>query len=167
MFKSKKKRSREFKNSDKVIDIEQAREDRRAKRKAEQERKANRGKRFAPEVTSERKTNQKNRKKFFYMGAILFIVIVIGVAIFNVHLINKEYEATLAQHNELLETKKDLQEELKHVNETDYIEQQAREQLKMVKPGEIMYILPQQEGEGIVVSTEGSLDLLPAGDVAD
>lgn len=165
MFKRKKKRSREFKNSDKVIDIEQARAARRSKRKLEQEKKANRTRRFAPEPQSERKANQRNRKTLVYCGAILFIVVILGFSIFNVYSVKKEYEKTLAEHNALLKTKEDLQEELKHVNEPDYIEQQAREQLKMVKPGEVMYILPQAEGEGTVVSTEGSMNLLPAGDM--
>lgn len=165
MFKRKRKRSREFKNSDNVIDIEQAREDRRNRRKLEQEKKANRSRRFSTEPQSERKANQKSRKNFVYCGAILFIVVILGFSIFDVYSVKKEYEKTLAKHNELLQTKEDLKEELKHVNESDYIEQQAREQLKMVKPGEIMYILPQAEGEGIVVSTEGSMDLMPAGDM--
>lgn len=165
MFKRKRKRSREFKNSDNVIDIEQARKDRRNRRKLEQEKKANRSRRFSTEPQSERKATQKNRKIFVYCGAILFIVVILGFSVFNVYSVRKEYEKTLAKHNELLQTKEDLQEELKHVNESDYIEQQAREQLKMVKPGEIMYILPQAEGEGIVVSTEGSMNLMPAGDM--
>ena len=167
MFKRKRKRSREFKNSDKVIDIEQARTDRRNRRKLEQEKKANRSKRFSPEPQSERKANQKNRKTLVYCGAILLIVVILGFSIFNVYSVRREYEKTLAKHEELLKTKEDLQNELEQVNEPDYIEQQAREQLKMVKPGEIMYILPQAEGEGIVVSTEGSMNLLPAGDVAN
>ena len=31
--------------------------------------------------------------------------------------------------------------ELKNVNELDYIEEQARKQLKMIKPGEVLYVL--------------------------
>ena len=167
MFKRKRKRSQEFKNSDKVIDIQEAREVRRNKRKLEQQKKTKGLKRAASEPHSERKTSQKNRKKIFYGGAILFIVVILGFSLFSVYSVKKEYEQTLAEHKALLEEKKDLQEELKHVNEQEYIEQQAREQLKMVKPGEIMYILPQEEGKGTIVSTEGSMNLMPAGEVAD
>ena len=39
-------------------------------------------------------------------------------------------------------TAPELEEELTRVDETDYIEQQAREQLHMIKPGEILYLLP-------------------------
>ena len=41
----------------------------------------------------------------------------------------------------LKEKKKDLEKELKLVNEPEYIEEQARKQLKLVKPGEIIYII--------------------------
>ena len=47
-----------------------------------------------------------------------------------------------------------LKEELKNVNDLDYIEEQARIQLRMIKPGEILYITDddlkenKQEGNG-------------------
>jgi len=51
---------------------------------------------------------------------------------------NKELERT---QKELEQKKDDLTAELKNVNELDYIEEQARKQLKMIKPGEVLYVL--------------------------
>ena len=52
------------------------------------------------------------------------------------------------RQKELNDEKAALQEELKNVNDLDYIEEQARNQLKLIKPGEILYIL-ENEGEDI------------------
>ena len=40
-----------------------------------------------------------------------------------------------------------LTKEKKEVIDPGYIEDQARKQLKMVKPGEILYILPDEDEE--------------------
>ena len=50
-----------------------------------------------------------------------------------------------AQKQELEQKKKELKKEKKEVIDPDYIEDQARKQLKMVKPGEILYILPDED----------------------
>ena len=165
MFRRKKKRSREFKNSDKVIDIEQARYARRQKRKEALEKKQSKKPIF--EEPSERKSNQKNRKRLAYGSVILIIAIIIGFSVFNVYSLKKEYNDIVAERDALEKKKKDLKEELGNVNNPEYVEEQAREQLKMIRPGEVMYIMPQSDKEQIIVSTEGSMDLLPAGDDAD
>lgn len=164
MFK-RKRRSREFKNSDKVIDIEQARAERKDRRKKVLEKKQ--GKKHAVQEVSERKSSQKNRRRLVYGGVILCIAVIIGVSIFNVYSLKQEYSDIIKENQALQQEKEDLQEELGNVNNPEYVEEQAREQLKMVKPGEVMYILPQSDDEKTVVSTEGSMNLLPAGDEAD
>jgi len=42
----------------------------------------------------------------------------------------------------LIETRDKLIRELENVNNPEYIEQQARSQLRLVMPGEVLYILP-------------------------
>jgi cell division protein FtsB len=56
-----------------------------------------------------------------------------------------EERELLQQQRELEARKAELEEELTQVDETDYIEQQAREQLHMIKPGEILYLLPDHD----------------------
>ncbi|MGN0710187.1 MAG: septum formation initiator family protein [Anaerovoracaceae bacterium] len=164
MFK-RKRRSREFKNSDKVIDIEQARAERRDRRKKALEKKQ--GKKHTVQEVSERKSSQKNRRRLVYGGVVLCIAAIIGVSIFKVYSLKQEYSDIIKENQALQQEKEDLREELGNVNNPEYVEEQAREQLKMVKLGEVMYILPQSDDEKTVVSTEGSMNLLPAGDEAD
>lgn len=167
MFKQKKRRSRAYKNSDKVINLEQARVLRHEKRKQVVAKKQNKAKKSASVELSERKVNKRNRKRLIYFFIILAIMVVIGMSIFHVYSLRKEYENIIVYNKELKDEKQDIIEELGNVNNPEYIEQQAREQLKMIKPGEILYILPHENaGELHIVSRE-NVKLLPAGEESD
>lgn len=167
MFKQKKKRSREFKNTDKIIDLEQARVERRERRKQASIKKQNKVKKSVFNELSERKVNQRNRKRLIYFCVILGIMLVIGVSIFRVYSLQKEYEDIAAQNKALKDEKQDLTEELGNVNNPEYIEQQAREQLRMIKPGEVLYILPQTDTTDSAIIPRKNVKLLPAGEFSD
>ena len=51
-------------------------------------------------------------------------------------------ELQLVEQEMLIETRDKLIRELENVNNPEYIEQQARSQLRLVMPGEVLYILP-------------------------
>jgi len=167
MFKQKKRRSKEFKDSDKIIDLEQARAERRERRKLAADKKLNKSRRNALGELSERKVNKRNRKRLIYFCIILGIIVVIGWSVFHVYSLQKEYKGIVAQNKALKEKKQDPTEELGNVNNPEYVEQQAREQLKMVKPGEVMYILPPKDTTGTAIVPKERTDLLPAGQASD
>jgi cell division protein FtsB len=48
----------------------------------------------------------------------------------------------------LQKEKQELEEELSHVYSKEYIEQQARAELRMIFPGEILYVLKDGEEHG-------------------
>ena len=56
------------------------------------------------------------------------------------------------QETSLEERRDELTEELKNVDDLEYIEEQARKLLRMIKPGEVLYILDdastEADGEG-------------------
>ncbi len=92
MFKQKKRRSKEFKDSDKIIDLEQARAERRERRKLAADKKLNKSRRNALGELSERKVNKRNRKRLIYFCIILGIIVVIGWSVFHVYSLQKEYK---------------------------------------------------------------------------
>ena len=67
-------------------------------------------------------------------------------------------KALEAKNQELLLEKESLKEELDNVNDAEYIEEQARVQLKLIKPGEILYILQNDENEGDQGETDDKKD---------
>ena len=88
------------------------------------------------------------KKKFrINKGRMITTILVIGVIIFtviniktivNLHIENRQLKESIRINEE---KKADKEKELKNVNDPDYIEDQARKQLRMIKPGEQIYII--------------------------
>ncbi|MGC2873496.1 FtsB family cell division protein [Ihubacter sp. rT4E-8] len=89
-----------------------------------------------------------NKGRIALTVIVLMLIAVVGVSIKNVFDLRAEQRELAQRQKELNDEKAALQEELKNVNDLDYIEEQARNQLKLIKPGEILYIL-ENEGEDI------------------
>ena len=136
MFKSKKvRRSREFHKNNQIIDFEKAREARKEKREslAQAEEK---------EKPSQREVRKSNRKRNFYAAAIIAIVVVICISAYQV--ISVRYDLAVAQaHREALEAEHArLEHRLENIDTPEFIEYRARTLLRMIRPGEIYYVIP-------------------------
>ena len=139
MFKKKVRRSLAWKKNNKLIDFEKAKELRRQNREASV--KAHQA---AEEEPSRREINQKNRRRNFYAVVMVIVISVIGFSVFNVISANNELAAVLAEKEKLEKEKEALLYELQNVDKDEYVEQRARDALKMIKPGEIYYIVPEE-----------------------
>lgn len=87
------------------------------------------------------------RRRLIYSALILFLIGVIGVSAFKVINLVMEKEEAELRLTVLEREKALLEEELARVGSDEYIEQQAREQLNMVMPGETLYILKDKDRE--------------------
>ncbi|MCL1941916.1 MAG: septum formation initiator family protein [Synergistaceae bacterium] len=76
---------------------------------------------------------------------ILIIIAVTGVSVFNVISVNSQLAQASAEQYGLEKEKARLTDELLNVDSPEYIEYQARTLLKMIKPGEIYYVVPGEE----------------------
>lgn len=143
MLTKKKRRSREFRSSGQIIDIEEARRIRRQKREeaAEKRVKARRPK----SVVTKRQAVRKARRRLVYLVIFLAISGVIVASVINIINLKLTEASTLKEQQELLEEKEKLERIYSQVNSPEYIEQQARQQLRMIRPGEILYVLPQND----------------------
>ena len=56
--------------------------------------------------------------------------------------LTQERARVQAQLDELEKRRSELENELLMVNSDEYVEQQARSQLHMIRPGEVLYIVP-------------------------
>jgi cell division protein FtsB len=152
MLKKKKRRSREFKNSSQIIDIEEARQIRRQKREDASKKKDK--ERKTKSAVTERQAGKKARRRMVYFVIFLAMVGMIAVSAFNIVSLKLAEARTLKEQQELMEEKARLENIFSQVNSPEYIEQQARQQLKMIRPGEILYVLPENNekttGGGIV-----------------
>lgn len=140
----KRRRSTEFKNNSQVIDMEQARKQRLEKRRAERAKEEAKAKAAARQNTRGKMAIRKNRTRRRIMIG-LVIVLILGLfsfSIFNIFSLKREQHDAEAQKKELMEEKKQLEKELEEVNDLSNVEEQARDQLRLIKPGETIFLFP-------------------------
>lgn len=77
---------------------------------------------------------------------VVVMIAVVGVSVRNIFSLRAEQSKLQTANSQLTAEKASLKDELKNVNDYDYIEEQARIQLKLIKPGEVLYIL--NDGRG-------------------
>jgi cell division protein DivIC len=132
------------KKSTKVIDLAEAREQRRLKREAEAQKKQQKINSASSKKSkkSDRKNHQSDRKRLLVAGVFLIIFLILGISSYNIVSLKIQEAEAIALKQQLLEEKEHLKQELSLVYSPAYIEQQARTQLRMIKPGELIYIFP-------------------------
>lgn len=86
---------------------------------------------------------------------VIIVVLIFFAAISVKNIVSLHVEKNeLEEENARLEDEKDrLQNELENADDLEYIEEQARQQLRMVMPGEVLYII-EEEGEKAKASAE-------------
>lgn len=94
------------------------------------------------ELRKKRKANKKLRRFLVYLVVIVLLVCMVGFSVYKVVVVKLEERALVQEQQSLESQKKELKEELKMVNDPEYIEQQARKQLNLIMPGETLYVLP-------------------------
>lgn len=87
--------------------------------------------------------NRRTRGKVLLVIAVVGVVLVFmfGRSVYQITQLQKEKEAQAAKLAELQYNIDRLNEELTRVTSDEYIEQQARKQLRMIYPGELLYIV--------------------------
>ncbi len=139
MATKRKSNKRETKSS-RVIDIDKAREERREKRALVESKKKKKTKPAREEI-SQRRASKLVRKKLVYFAIFLILLGVIGLSVFRLISLKVEEANAQAEYEALQKEKMALTAELKIVDRDEYIEQKAREELKMILPGERLYII--------------------------
>ena len=78
----------------------------------------------------------------FALIVVLFFALILFYSLHNVVEVKIEEKKLKSQQEELIKEKKQLQKEIKKSGGKEHIENEARKQLKMIKPGEILFLLP-------------------------
>ncbi len=82
-----------------------------------------------------------NRGRLILTVIVVILIAVVGMSIKNVFDLRAEQKNLQEENQNLLQQQEALKAELENVNDPDYIEEQARIQLRMIKPGEILFVL--------------------------
>lgn len=142
----KKRRSAEFKNNSQVIDMNEARRLRQQKRQAEKEREEEKLRYAASQKTRGKMAirRSRNRRRLLVVVIAVSLIGVITFSLLNVISLKKEQREVMQQAEELQQEKERLEKELSEINDPENIEQQARDQLRLIKPGEKLYMFPEE-----------------------
>ena len=99
------------------------------------------------------------RKKRINPGRLILTVIIVvliffaAISVKNIVSLHVEKNELEEENARLEDEKNRLQNELENADDPEYIEEQARQQLRMVMPGEVLYII-EEEGEKAKASAE-------------
>ncbi|MBQ0079159.1 MAG: septum formation initiator family protein [Eubacterium sp.] len=139
---SKTRRSTEFKNQSRVIYMGEARAQRQASREAQMKRKKRSQKPKKQEETRGKRAIRRKRNSTRLFGALIVVLIIIALVFAAIHVgaLIKEKNDALAQEEALKKEKAKLQEQLENADDPNAIEDEARSELKFIKPGEVLYM---------------------------
>ena len=127
----------EFRKNNQIMDFEKARELRREKRRALAQEAASKEK----EPVSRRRISKKNRKKVFFVAVLIICIAVISSSVGNILSIREYLEEAQAEKAALEAEKARLEYRLYRMDSLEYIEYRARTILRMIIPGELYFVI--------------------------
>ncbi len=109
-----------------------------------------------------RQENRAKRRKIFLAGLVVLMLLFVffGKSVLQIIKLSKERDAAEARLEELQYKIDQLNDELTRVTSPEYIEQQARSQLRMIYPGELLYVVTNDKmaPEPLEESTDGAIE---------
>lgn len=126
--------------------MEEARKQRLAKRRAEREKEEAKAKASARQKTRGKMAIRRSRnRRRLTIGLIVVLVGgLIALSLINVISLKKEQHDVKEQREAYEQEKERLAKELEKTNDLSNIEEQARDQLRLIKKGETIYIFPDE-----------------------
>ena len=78
---------------------------------------------------------------------IVALALVLCLFVMNIVSLKREQHDVMQQQQQLEKQKEELQKALEDTDDTENIEEQARNQLRLIKPGETLYLFPEEMTE--------------------
>ena len=123
--------------------VEEAQAERRSRRQQERE------KQLASKKTPEERARIARRHRFFWVGVLICVALIFFAArtVDTLTTLQEEKENVQKQLDALTKQRDQLEVELREVQSEEYVEQEARSELRMIYPGEVLYVAPDDEKE--------------------
>lgn len=141
-------RLREFEKNNRVLDISSAQKSRQEKRKNGRDKKkeSDMGQAKKAQISGAGGTEAKKKanwiKPVCIVVSLLFVVFV-GMSVKNILDLKNEESALREKQEELNKLKEELTLKLDNVNSDEFIEEEARKTLKLVKGNELIFFFPE------------------------
>lgn len=138
-------RLREFEKNHRVLNIseeQEARKKRKETTKASKAVKEVKAVKVVKEVADESPKNRRHLVKLIGSAVVIIFILMVVMSIKNIFDLREEESALKQRNEELLQLKEELNMELDNVNSKEYIEEQARKELKLVRGNELIFYFP-------------------------
>lgn len=88
-----------------------------------------------------------NKLRLVTYAVIVLLIVYFGVSAMKIIRLSGERDEVSAYNEELTHEKESLELKLENISSPDYIESLARADLKLVKPNELIFVFPQEDGD--------------------
>ena len=135
-------RLREFEKTHRVLEISSAQESRKQKKKEKAEKAA------AEIASADEQADQStagrhiNWVRLVGVAVIVVFAVMVSLSVKNIFDLKEEEAALQERNSELIHLKEDLLMTLDNVNSDEFIEEQARKELKLAKGNELIFYFP-------------------------
>lgn len=138
-------RLREFEKSHRVLNISSAQEERKKKKERKKIVEAAADSEAAAAVSdvNTKKKTRINWVKLVSLTVVIVFIVMVGMSVQNIFSLQEEEKELMAKNAELLQLKEELLLQLNNVNSDEFIEEQARKELKLVKGNELIFYFPE------------------------
>ena len=104
--------------------------------------------------TTKNRNNEHAAHRILMMVFVIVFICVVVKGVFSFADLKAQQKEAEEKYENMLAQKQELQETLEYINTPEYVEKTARDMLKMVMPGEILYVLKDSNGEIITDKEE-------------
>ena len=91
-----------------------------------------------------RRRRKPNYVRIIICAAVIALAAYFGISAFKIYKLNQEKAEVTAYNEELTKRRESLELKLENINSPEYIESQARSDLKLVKPNELLFIFSEE-----------------------
>ncbi|MDR1135172.1 MAG: septum formation initiator family protein [Clostridiales Family XIII bacterium] len=99
------------------------------------------------EITAPKRKKHPSVLRKIYIPFFLVVLVAAGYFAIRTISLNAELDDAKEEYKAALDAKDRLETELKYINDPVYIEEEARTRLRMVKPGELLYVVQDDDGQ--------------------
>lgn len=86
---------------------------------------------------------RKQYRNLIILGVLAVLLVLVGFSVGNILMLKHDLHNAQKQQEAYKEEKEQLEQDLQDIDDLQNLEQQARNQMRLIKPGETLYIFPE------------------------
>ena len=86
---------------------------------------------------------RKRNRQLIFVGVVIALVVLVGFSLGNIIMLKHDLHVAKKEQAEYEEEKAQLEKDVEEMDDLQNLEEQARNQMRLIKPGETLYIFPE------------------------